>query len=239
MTKAAIARKYEISPSTVNRILSGAGVPPSARGSTGTGKSTPEQSESRIQRETEIRDDKDGTRISELHSDLVNALLKLGLEDRSGIDVLVAEFHDWLRSRDDLEKRKLQDTMEIEALRTERARIEERIFELSTKAANLEMTIGRMRATAENAQVAMSLVEERLTNMEERMASNRDLLIIASGIKSLLDRGDIDDSTLAFITNFDDMWSPTTDEVRKRAKKALIRYVDMASSKLKKWKNDS
>lgn len=239
MSKAAIARKYEISPSTVNRVLSEAGAIPSVKKpSVNSERSVPGNSEpvkeSAGKAEREVSKEK----ADSIHSNVVSALMSIGVDDPAGIEALVSEFHQWLISRDQLEKQRLQDSMDLEALKSERGRIEERIFELSTKAANLEMTIGRMRATAENAQVAMSLVEERLTNMEERMASNRDLLIIASGIKSLLERGDIDDKTLAFVTEFDDMWSPTTDEVKKRAKNALIRYIDMASSKVKKWKNE-
>lgn len=222
--KALLARKYNISSSTVSRILASADIPPET--------SMPEPPMEPAE-DFEVPEEP-----PQVHNDAITRLYEIleGTDQAEDMETLVNEFGKWIKSRDELEKEKVRAAMDLESLRAERASIENRIFALASKAANLELVIGRMKTSAENAQVSMSLVEERLSNIEERLSTNRDILMIAAGIKSLIDRGDIDDETLSFIQDYDDMWKPDSEEMRERIRKALVHYVEMANSKVRNLK---
>lgn len=226
-SKAAIAKKYGVSTSTVTRIVSSESPSQTEPAATKAAKESGK---------VEALAKKLGTEgISENEIDEFISLMK-ETEGTSDVTGLFKEFVDWVKSRDELEKERLNASMEVDSLKSEKASIENEIFNLGSKAATLEIVIGKMKALAENSQESMSLVEERLTNLEERLAEDRDLLIIASGIKSLIDRGDIDDETLAFIMGFDNLWAQNEAEIREKASKALIRYIEMANSKVKSFR---
>lgn len=238
-SKAALARKYNISSSSVSRILAGADVPttspfgnPEKKRPTSGKVLDPHSAETGGSSEDTLLP---GTPEKVL-AQLSGFLKEIG--DVGDLEILVSEFGNWLRSRDELEKEKLKAAMELESLRAEKASVEDRIIRLGSKAASLEMIIGRMKTSAENAQVSVSLVEERLTNIEERLATNRDLLMIAAGVRSIMEHGDIDDETLSFIEDFDDLWKPDTDEMRRRVRKALIHYIEVANSKVRNLRTE-
>ncbi len=218
-TKAGIARKYSVSPSTVSRIIAA----PTLNGkSEGAEKQKPSENGliGKFSREG----------ISEADLAKLLAFLKENA-DFTSLGELFADFMGWIRERDELEKNKLLISTEIESLKSRREMIEREISELEGKTAKLEINIWRMRSVAERAHDSMARVEERMDILEDRMMGNRDLLILAAGLKSMLENGDIGEEAMTYISDPESTWGQNNQDAVERIREVLKGYLRDAASR--------
>lgn len=229
-SKAQLARDHEISPSTVARILANA-QPRATAGGRGTGSSDESSGKT-----VTVRKDAD-EEIETLLSGLREYAARNGQEGQ-GTDIagLLKDFIAWLEHRDSAEREKIALGSEIDSLKLEKSTIEDRIFKLGSKAANMEITIGRMRAEAEKANLSMEEAEDRLARLEERMEENRNLLILTVGLLSLMERGELDEETINLMGKFKNLWTPDEAEISEKVRTSMLHYMEMASSRLRGWK---
>ncbi len=218
-TKAGIARKHNISLSTVKRIVAASSdtVKPVATKKPGL-------------KEQEIVSPFIDAGINEAD---VKRLLSAMKENagNGGIGEIFEDFTRWLESRDELEKEKLLVSNEIESLKSRRELIGKEITDLEAKTANLEINIWRMKSSAERAHDSMSRVEERMDALEDRMIGNREILFLAAGLKSLLETGYIGENTLSYIANPGDTWGKDNRAAVGKIREILMEYLKITGSR--------
>lgn len=225
-SKAQLAREYEVSVSSITRIVSAPPAkPPSSPGEPGNraqarhGNSDEGQPGiGATQAEAPPKPPRD-----ELERALVQYKDTIG--DQS-IETLVEDFISWISRRDRGEKELISLEMAIESLKLERNSIESEISRLGSKAGSLEILIGKMRKLAEDSQTDLSLVEERLSNIEEKLAIDHDILLIGSAIRMILRGDEIDDELLTMIADISRENPDDYQGKREAVRKALTEYSD-------------
>lgn len=218
-TKAGIARKHEISVSTVNRIIAA--------------------SKDAVKPGEHDKSKPDGHEIVSLlgmvgvkESDLRGLLS--ALKEKSGSaspEDLFKDFMGWIENRDEMEKERLLISNEIESLKSRRELIGKEITDLEAKTASLEINIWRMKSSADRAHDSMSRVEERMDALEDRMIGNREILFLAAGLKSLLETGYVSENTLSYIANPKDTWGKDNQAAVGRIREILMEYLQKTGSR--------
>lgn len=222
-TKAGIARKFNISASTVSRILATASEKKEEKSSA--------SAEPAKKKESGLLElfQEEGVSESDLKAFLFS--LRQRGED-SNISDLFDEFLRWISDRDQLEKEKIMASTEMESMESRKESMEREISGLEGKTAGLEIKVWKMKSAAERAQKSLSEVQGRLEYLEGRMTENRDLLVLAAGLKSLIDSGDLGKKVVSLIADSQNVWDPDNQESVKRVSNALERYLQMVSSDL-------
>ena len=223
-SKAQLARDYEVSVASVNRILTEM----SAKGKTTPGKALKEQAghtgnpmETVENSQLPLLGSKSGITMK----DAEKALSAFGeLLGGESIDSLVQEFASWISKRDKGEKELISIEMSIESLKLEKSSLEEEISRLGSKAGSLEILIGRMKRLAEDSQMDLSLVEERLANIEEKLSIDHDILLIGSAIRMILKGEELDEELVSMIANISRFNSIDADAKRDTVRRALMEY---------------
>lgn len=234
ITKAGIARKFNISPSAVSRIVA---VAPAKK---------VEKPPARIEEKTEIKPEKKETKpdhekgenIVELfkkggvsESDLKDLHYTLTSETRStGMGDMFSEFLQWVRDRDEIEKEKIFRMEELESLSSRKDSAEKEIKNLEQKIARLQSNIWDMKTAAERAHDSMSRVERRMELLEDRMNEDRGLLVLAAGLKSLIESGELGAKIISVISGPGGNFNPEDREAIEKLRAVLNRYIRMASS---------
>lgn len=223
-TKAGIARKFNISASTVSRIIA-------------TSSGNKEEKKSSVpsappkKKESDLLALFQEEGISE--SDLKAFLFSLRQRgEASDLNELFDEFLRWVSDRDQMEKDKILASTEVDSMKSRKESMEKEISGLEGKTAGLEIKVWKMKSSAERAQKSLSEVQGRLEYLEDRMTENRDLLVLAAGLKSLVDSGDLGRKVVSLIADPQNVWDPESQESVKRVSKALERYLQMVSSDL-------
>lgn len=221
-TKAGIARKFNISVSAVNRIIATSGTVEEKEG--------PENKPAR-KAEKGLVDlfAQEGVSESDLKA-LLFSLKQTG--EVSDISHLFDDFLRWISSRDQMEKERILQSTEVDTMVSRKNSMEKEIIELEGKTARLEINVWKMKTAAEKAQNSLSEVQGRLEYLEERMAENRDLLVLAAGLKSLIDSGELGKRVVALIADPENSWDPENKESVRRISKALDIYINQVSSGL-------
>lgn len=225
-TKAGIARKFNISPSTVNRIIA----------------TSSEDKENKIEKNVEpsANVQKNGSDLLALfqeegisESDLKAFLFSFRQsKETTDLNGLFDEFLRWVADRDQLEKEKILASTEMNSMASRKDSMEKELSDLEGKTARLEINVWKMKSAAERAQKSLSQVQGRLEFLENRMTENRDLLVLAAGLKSLIDSGDLGRRVVSLIADPDNIWDPDNRESVERVSRALDRYLQMVSSDL-------
>lgn len=224
-SKAQLAREYEVSVSSITRIVAVSSVAPKEPGA-GTAKSPSRQ---QGQHDTESGNHQmiDSSSLQNLQNQLQNALSSHGDETgHQDMDSLVQEFISWISRRDKGEKELISLEMAIESLRLEKSSVENEISRLGSKAGSLEILIGRMKKLAEDSQLDLSLVEERLANIEEKLSIDHDILLIGSAIRLILRGEEPDDELVSMIAEISRINSRDAYEKKEAVRKALMEYSD-------------
>lgn len=231
-SKSSLAKEYNISVTSVSRILSSSSISARAAGLVFPNESQIDAFRSIGLSRTSAR--KFLSTVKEIQEWIKVREDQGAVPDLVG---LIVEFSSWVRSRAEWEKEKIMDKEEIESLRLEKSSIENQILRLGSKAANMEIMIGKMKAEARDATSSMTLAENRMSQLEERMEKDKNLLIVASGLVSLLERGEIDEATVEVMSKFKNLWMPDETEISRRILDSMLHYMEVAHSKLKLWKS--
>ena len=225
-SKAQIAREYEVSVSSVTRIVSEATVTGSRQPRKG-GKPSQLSNEG-----PEAAPDRNQEAVHAVGAKLVQSQLERALSDYPEIvgehtlDSLMQEFVSWISRRDRGEKELISLEMAIESLKLEKSSIEDEISRLGSKAGSLEILIGRMRKLAEDSQMDLSLVEERLANIEEKLSIDHDILLIGSAIRMLLRGERLDEELVSMIADISKLSTKNRQETKDAVRNALNEYSD-------------
>ena len=215
ISKARLARNYGISVSTVNRILS----------SQGGAKKTGDQKLSSGNSEKNLMD-----MVSEKFRELSMSSAESG---GYTAEYLIDLFLKWIRDRDEAEKVRIKLSSEIDDLKARKVELEEEIESLTARAARVEIIIGRMKSEAQSALDALSLAQEKVTDLENRLIEDRETTLMAAGLKWILDHEDVDDRVIDFMSRFQNLWFPSEKEIRIRLREIFIQHLEKALSKLK------
>lgn len=224
-SKAQLAREYEVSVSSITRIVAGAGSPETAGKTATSGQpskifpSEPLEQKEQISQQASAKLQWAG----EIEKALSEYGSSIGAENA---ELLTREFISWISRRDKGEKELISLEMAIESLKLERSSIENEISRLGSKAGSLEILIGKMKKLAEDSQMDLSLVEERLANIEEKLAIDRDILLLASAIRIILRGEELDDELVAMIAEISRVDSNDYREKQDKVRKALTEYSD-------------
>lgn len=222
-TKAGIARKFNISASTVSRIVA------TASDKKEENPSTPDEPASKEERGLLELFQEEGISKSDLKAFLFS-LRQMG--EATDINELFDEFLKWISGRDQLEKERIMASTEMESMESRKESMEREISGLEGRTAGLEIKVWKLKSAAERAQKSLSEVQGRLEYLEARMTENRDLLVLAAGLKSLIDSGDLGKKVLSLIADPQNVWDPESQESVRRVSSALERYIQMVSSDL-------
>lgn len=222
-TKAGIAKKFNISASTVSRIVA-------------THSEKPQEKSVKSPKPSQDNENgliglfrEEGIADSDLKALLFS--LKQRKEDSNMME-LFDEFLKWVSSRDQMEKDRILASTEIDSMMSRKDSMEREIIELEGKTAKLEINVWKMKTAAEKAHNSMSEVQGRLEYLEQRMSENKDLLVLAAGLKSLIDSGELGKRVVSLIADPENTWDPANKESVRRISKALDRYIHMVSSGL-------
>ncbi len=225
-SKAELAREYSISVSSISRILSEA---------ESSGKEKENQSPQQPSQQTEASDNVENTNIAEaaentepeVKGTIENALAEYAdLIGDQNVESLVKEFISWISRRDRGEKELISLEMALESLKHEKNSIEDEISRLGSKAGSLEILIGKMRKLAEDSQMDLSLVEERLFNIEEKLSVDHDILLIGSAIRMMLRGEQLDEELVSMIANISNLKSDNEQDKKDTVRRALSEYAD-------------
>ncbi len=225
-SKAQIAREYEVSVSSVTRIVTEATGTPGEQSRTATrnrqtetGSNAPNRSENQAPAFSE--------NAMGVHTQLERALLDYHeVVGEHSLNSLIGEFVSWISRRDKGEKELISLEMAIESLKLERSSIENEISRLGSKAGSLEILIGKMRKLAEDSQMDLSLVEERLANIEEKLSIDHDILLIGSAMRMILKGENLDEELVSMIADISNLRSNDRQEIRNTVRRALNEYSD-------------
>ncbi len=233
---AQIARDFGVSPTTVRRIVLSGNVQPSGQESANTTKSiagatSGMQSNDAAQTGTS----REEVRILQKLRDAMDRMQgqKEGEGGESDPGLYVEEFMKWLNQRDEMEKARIQVESEIDQLKVIKGDLEKQVSDLFSRAARVESMIGRMKSQAENALEALDMAETRLSTLEDRLSIEKDVLVVATGLKWILDTGEINEQALNFISRFKRFWYPDENEIRSKLRDTIIADLENALSKLK------
>lgn len=219
-TKAGIARKFNISSSTVSRIIATSSPKPQEKGPTESA-SKKEDIVDLFKKEGVTERDLKG-----LHSSLSEHRKSSDLND------LFSEFMNWMKERDEMEKEKLLMFAELDSLQARKKSAEKEIKDLEEKTAKLHDSIWDMKTSAERAHESMSRVEGRMELLEDRMNEDRGLLVLAAGLKSLIESGELGVKIISIISGPGGEFDPQDRRAIEKLKGALDRYIKMASAEL-------
>ncbi len=222
-TKAGIARKFNISASTVSRIVAAGNVGKEEKG-VETAASAPKKGSDIIALFQE-----EGISESDLKAFLFSLRQR---KDTFNINDLFDEFLKWVSDRDQMEREKIMSSTEMDSMTSRKESMEREISELEAKTAGLEIKVWKMKSAAERAQNSLSEVQGRLEFLEDRMTENRDLLVLAAGLKALIDSGELGRKVLSLISDTENVWDPENQQSVEKVSKALERYLQMVSSDL-------
>lgn len=225
-SKAQLAREYEVSVTSVTRIIldgEGKGKKPMAKG----GRASPELREKPSGSQGTSITTNEGHPKSVPESELERALSSYGnILGEQNAESLVREFVSWISRRDKGEKELISLEMAIESLKLEKSSIENEISRLGSKAGSLEILIGKMKKLAEDSQIDLSLVEERLANIEEKLAIDHDILLIGSALRMILRGEQVDDELVAMIADISNLNLKESNEMKETVRQALSEYSD-------------
>lgn len=233
---AQIAREFGVSPTTIRRIALSNGGRANSKTQVSSVRSPQAASEESLPNRAENPSIKPPeTNVIERIAEILNKIQ--GQKDEGGPSVdhdqLAAEFLKWLNTRDNNEKAKIQMETEIEELKALKGDLEKQVSDLFTRAARVEAMIGRIRAQAENALEALDIAEMKLASLENRLSAEREVLVVASGLKWVLDDGEISDEAMTFISRFKKLWYPGKDEIRRKLRDQIIMEMENSLAKLK------
>ena len=231
-SKTQIAREYEVSVSSVSRFIN----EDSAKEKTLPTKDKPKQvkphgSNKGFRTNSNIAPGSEpaATVLADLEKILSGYAEVLG---ELPLEYLVQEFVNWISKRDKGEKELISLEMAIESLKLEKSSIEEEISRLGSKAGSLEILIGRMKRLAEDSQMDLSLVEERLANIEQKLSIDHDILIIGSAIRSILRGQELDEELVSMIADMVKWKTSGTKEKKDLIRKALAEYSQLFGSRI-------
>ncbi len=223
-SKAQLARDYEVSVTSVNRILNEMSA--KIKSSSGNGlKKQARPSDNSMESVENSPPPLLGSKPGIAMKDAEKALSAYGeLLGGESIDSLVQEFASWISKRDKGEKELISIEMSIEALKHEKSSLEDEISRLGSKAGSLEILIGRMKRLAEDSQMDLSLVEERLSNIEEKLSIDHDILLIGSAIRMILKGEELDEELVSMIADISRFNSSDADSKKETVRRALMEY---------------
>ncbi len=223
-SKAQLARDYEVSVTSVNRILNE--IIAKIKSSSGNGlKKQAGPSDNSMDTVENSQPPLLGGKSGIAMKDAEKALSAYGeLLGGESLDSLVQEFASWISKRDKGEKELISIEMSIESLKLEKSSLEEEISRLGSKAGSLEILIGRMKRLAEDSQMDLSLVEERLANIEEKLSIDHDILLIGSAIRMILKGEELDEELVSMIADISRFNSRDADAKRDTVRRALMEY---------------
>lgn len=235
-TKAGLARKYNTSVSTVYRIVRDAGLTGEAPGENMASITAAVPQKLTISITGNTISKEDATAVLKALNAIESRRRLSGNGSRDATETsAVRDLIRWVGSQEEREKEEMRLRSEIEALRGQKEQVQSELSSLDATAEKLQSTIGRMKSAAQNAMDSLSAVEDRLTALEDRMSDDRDLFMIASGIRSMVENGDIDDETLSFIGKLGELWIPEESEINESVRRALMKYLEAAEQKITGW----
>ena len=231
-SKTQIAREYEVSVSSVSRFIN----EDSAKEKTLPIKGKPKQAKPHGSNKS-FRNNSAPAPGSEPAATVFADLEKIlsGNAEILGelpMEYLVQEFVNWISRRDKGEKELISLEMAIESLKLEKSSIEEEISRLGSKAGSLEILIGRMKRLAEDSHMDLSLVEERLANIEQKLSIDHDILLIGSAIRTILRGQELDEELVSMIADMVKWNTSGTKEKKDLVRKALAEYSQFFGSRI-------
>ncbi len=233
---AQIARDFKVSPTTVRRIVLSANARPDDLKAENLSKSPAEASSGMLSMDASKPGvDEAEKRILQTLREALNRIheKKDGEAEEIEPELYVEEFLKWISQRDEMEKERIKVESEIDQLKALKDDLEKQVSDLFSRAVRVETMIGRMKSQADNAQEALDMVENRISALEDRLSTERDVLVVAAGLKWILDTGEISDEALNFISRFRKLWYPDVNEIRSRLRDAIMADLENALSKLK------
>ena len=234
-SKADLAREFELSSSSISRILAGAGTDE---------KKKENDSSDALPNQTKVPEDPSPEKttqelqknpVSSLVGEVEHALSEYAeLSGDQNIESLVHEFISWISKRDRGEKELISLEMAIESMRHEKNSIENEIGRLGSKAGSLEILIGKLRKLAEDSQMDLSLVEERLSNIEEKLSIDHDILLIGSAIRMILRGEELDEELVSMIADISNLNTGNNQDRKDTVRRALSEYSEFFRRRISK-----
>lgn len=235
-TKAELSRQYGISVSSVYRILRKAGYQSNPTPAGMTPHSATKDGTARTVDQDIIQKETADTSISPFpETDAEDEQYRVREEkpDDSNLD----DFTIWLNSREEREREIRRLLSEISTLKSEKLSVENELNALDRETKRMQETIDRLRSLADRALKSLSAVDSRLYRIEERMADDRDLIMISSGIRTLVERGELDPNLLSFLGDLSGIWISDDPDITNSVRRALMAYLEVTQERISLLKN--